>query len=58
MKSDLKKSHKLYSQSAIEVLDNQLSAKERARIVNLETMTSDISGYSSKLQDQFKQTSD
>ncbi len=42
MKSDLRKSHKLYSQSANEVLDNQLSAKERAKIVDLETMTSDI----------------
>jgi hypothetical protein len=58
VKSDSKKSHMLYSQSANEVLDNQLSAKERAKIVDLETMTSNINDYSSKLQDQFRQTSD
>jgi hypothetical protein len=58
VKSDLKKSYKLCSQSVNEVLDNQLPTKERAKIVGLETMTSDINDYSSKLQDQFKQTTE
>ncbi len=51
VKSDLNKDQKLYSQSVSEVLDNQLSAKERTITVDLETMTSDITDYSSKLQD-------
>jgi hypothetical protein len=58
VKSDLNKGQELYSQSASEVLDNQLSDEARARTVDLETMTSDITDYSSKLQEQFKQTSD
>jgi hypothetical protein len=57
VKSDLNKDQKLYSQSVSEVLDNQLSARERARTVDLETMTSDINDYSSKLQDPVIQQS-
>ncbi len=47
VKSDLKKSHKLYSQSVSEVLDNQLSAIERARTVDIETTISAVNDYSS-----------
>ncbi len=35
-----------------------MSTKEPTVTVDLETMTSDINDYSSKLQDQFRQTSD
>jgi conjugal transfer mating pair stabilization protein TraG len=48
----------LHSQSVSEVLDDQLSAKERTRSVHLQTVTSDINDHSSKLQDQFEQTID
>ncbi len=51
VKSDLNKCQKLTSQSVSEVLDNQLSAKEQSRTIDLGTMNSDISGYSSKLRD-------
>ncbi|MCC8399454.1 MAG: conjugal transfer protein TraG N-terminal domain-containing protein [Rickettsia endosymbiont of Platyusa sonomae] len=58
VKSDLNKGKNLYNQNVDEILDNQLSAEERAKVINLGTMTSDIDDNRNKLQDQFKQTSD